>query len=293
MLLRDDVVEFQKLLGRKFLGADGGGVVQQFDGFLDFLFGVGAAERVGEGFSLLGEGGADEIEVALWCLEGIGARREKHGGAIHVGLWRKVLGPDFPEDLRVGVCGDENGEAPVCFGAGRGANAFGNFQLDHSHEALSQVEARHDACDDGGGNVVGKVSGEPRFSVICNPSVQIEFEDVAIGDVEVREVREFVLQKFHALFVDFYGGDVKAAGQHVLCEGAVAGSDFQNGFASICGKIASNHLRCWHIQKVLPEFSPAVSIHSEKYRKVLIYFHDEEVVMDLLYLSVGDNSVYS
>lgn len=287
MLLRDDVVEFQELLGGEFLGADGGGVVQQFDGFLDFLLGVGAAERVGEGFALLGEGGADEIEVALWRLEGIGARREEHGGAIHVGLWRKVLGPDFPEDLRVGVCGDENGKAPVCFGAGGGANAFGNFQLDHSHEALRQVEARHDACDDGGGNIVGKVSGEPRLSVICNPTVKIEFENVAIGDVEVREVREFVLQKFHTLFVDFYGGDVKAAGQHVFCEGAVTGADFQNGLASICGKIARNHLRGWHIQKVLPEFSPAVSIHGGKYRKVLIYFHDEEVVMDLLYLSVG------
>lgn len=138
-LLRDDLVEFQKLLGGEFLGPDGGGVVQEFDGFLDFCFWIGAAERVGEGFTLLCEGGADEVEVALWCLEGIGAGREEHGGAIHVGLWRKMLGPDFPEDLRVGVGGNKHGEAPVGFGARAGANAFGNFQLDHSHEALCEM----------------------------------------------------------------------------------------------------------------------------------------------------------
>ena len=49
LLFGEDLIEFQKLGRREFFGADRGGVVQELDGFLDFLFVVGFAEGVGEG----------------------------------------------------------------------------------------------------------------------------------------------------------------------------------------------------------------------------------------------------
>ena len=217
------------------------------------------------------EGGAHEIEIAFGCLQRAFLGREEHRGAVYVRARREVLGPDLAEDLRVGERGHENGKASVIAAAGGGADAFGDFQLDHAHEAFREVEARHETRDNRGRHVVGEVSRYPRFFVRVEECLQVEFQEVDIYDMEVLAAPEFFLQKFDALLVDFDGSEFHGAIQQVFREGAVAGADFQNVLARFCRQVSRNHLCGRYIQKVLAEFATACSIHNVKDRNIFFY----------------------
>lgn len=266
----DYFVKFQELCGRKFFGANRGGVVQELDGFLDLLFVVGAAERIGKGLALLGESGPHKVEESVGGLQGIGLGREQHGGAIHVGPWCKMLGPDFPEDLGVGVGGHQNGKASVVAAAGGGADALGYLQLDHAHEPFGQVQLGHEFCDDGGRNVVGEVPRDPGLFVGVQKGLQVELQEVDVLDVEVFAALEFLFQKFDALLVDFDGSELHGTVQQVLCEGAVPRADFQHAVAFIGRQVPCNQLCGRDVQKVLAKFATAGSVHGEKDRKMTV-----------------------
>ena len=147
-------VEIQELLGAEFFGADGRGPVQKFNRALDFFLVVIPAEGIRECLSLLRERSTHKVKESVGRLDGIFARSQEHRGAIDIRLWREMFRPDFAENLRVRKCRNEHGKAPVIAAARSGANAFGNFELHHSHESLGQVQARHKSCDNGSTYVV-------------------------------------------------------------------------------------------------------------------------------------------
>ena len=94
---------------------------------MDFFLVVSSAEGVSESLALLGKGGPHKVEESIGGLQGVGLGREQHGGAIHVGPWCKMLGPDFAQNLCVGVGGHQNGETSVIAAAGGGTDALGNL----------------------------------------------------------------------------------------------------------------------------------------------------------------------
>lgn len=265
--MHNHAVEFEELFRGKFLGADGRGVIQELDGFLDFLFVVGAAKGVCERLALLCEGGTHEVEESVGGLERIGAGREQHGGAIDVWLRRKMFGADFAENLRVGESGDEYGEAPVIAAARACADAFGDFQLHHSHEALGEMQTRHEACNNRGTYVVRKVACNPGLFVFVQELLQVELQKVDVRDVKIFALAEFFVQHGDALFVDFNGGEVYTAVQQVFREGAMAWTDFKHGFAFVRGQITCDCDCGGNIQKVLAKFTTTCSIHARKCSK--------------------------
>ena len=200
-------IEIQKLLGAEFFGADGCGPVQKFNGALDFLFVVCSAEGIGERLSLLRERGTHKVKEPVGRLDSVFAWCQEHRGAIDIRLWREMFRPDFAENLRVRECGYEHGKAPVIAAARGGANAFGNFELHHSHKALGQVQTRHEPCDNGGAYVVRQVAGNPRLFVRVQKRLQVELQKVDVDNVEVFVVLELFFQDFDALLVNFDGGE--------------------------------------------------------------------------------------
>ena len=122
------------------------------------------------------EGGAHEVEVAFGCLQRAFLGSQEHRGAVHVRARRKVFGPDLAENLRVGECGHEYRQTTVIAAAGRGANAFGDFELNHAHEPFREVEARHEPRDNRGRHVVGEVARDPRLFVRIEERLQVELE---------------------------------------------------------------------------------------------------------------------
>ena len=156
------LVEIQELLGAEFFGADGRGPVQKFNRALDFFLVVIPAEGIRECLSLLRERGTHKVKESIGRLNRIFARSQEHRGAIDIRLWREMFRPDFAENLRVRKCRNEHGKAPVIAAARGGANAFGNFELHHSHKALGQVQTRHEPCDNRRTyDVLSKVHGRP------------------------------------------------------------------------------------------------------------------------------------
>ncbi len=232
----------------------------------DFLFVVSAAERVGKGFALLGEGCAHKVEESVGGRERIGLGRKEHGGAIHIGPGRKMLGANLAENLRVGIGGHQNREAPIIAAAGACTNALGNFELHHSHEALGQMQFRHEPCDNRSRHVVGQVSRDPGLFVGIQKRLQVKLQKINVFDVEILAALEFFLQKFHALLVDFDGSELHGALNQVLRQGAVPRADFKHPVARIRRQIARNHLRGRYIQKILAKFTAAGSIHTAKDR---------------------------
>ena len=201
------LVEIQELLGAEFFGADGRRPIQKFYGRLDFLLVVIASEGVCERLALLREGGTHKVKESVGRLEGIFARCQKHRGAIDIRLWRKMLWPDLAQNLCICKSRNEHGKAPVIAGAGFGANAFGDFELHHSHKAFGQVQARHKSCDNCCTYVVWQVAGNPRFCVCIQKCLQVKLQKVDVDNVEVLVVLEFLFQDFDALLVNFDGGD--------------------------------------------------------------------------------------
>ena len=181
-----------------------------------------------------------------------------------------MLGPDFPEDLCVGVGGHQNGKASVVAAAGGGTDALGDFQLDHTHESFGQVQLGHESCDDGGRNVVGEVPRDPGLFVGIQKGLQVKLQEVDVLDVKVFAALEFLFQKFNALLVDFDGSELHGPVQQVLCEGAVPRADFQHAVAFIGRQVPCNQLCGWDIQKVLAEFTTAGSVHGRKDRKMTV-----------------------
>lgn len=84
--------------------------------------------------------------------------------------------------------------------------------------------------------------------------------------MEVLALAEFFVQHGNALLVDFDGGEVHAAVQQVLREGAMARADFKHGFAFVCGQITCDGDGGFYIQKVLAKFTTTCSIHVCKCR---------------------------
>ena len=130
------LVEIQELLGAEFFGADGRRPIQKFNGRLDFLLVVIASKGIRKRLALLRECGTHKVKESVGRLEGIFARCQKHRRAIDIWLWREMFRSDLAQNLRVRKCRNEYGKAPVIAGAGFGANAFGDFELYHSHKAL-------------------------------------------------------------------------------------------------------------------------------------------------------------
>lgn len=156
----------------------------------------------------MGKGRPHKVEESVGGLQGIGLGREQHGGAIHVGAGCEMLGPDFPEDLCVGVGGHQNGKASVVAAAGGGADALGYLQLDHAHESFGQVQLEHKSCDDDGRNIVGQVPRDPGLFVGIQKGLQVKLQEVDVLDVKVFAALEFLFQKFDALLVDFDGSEL-------------------------------------------------------------------------------------
>ena len=200
-------IEIQELLGAEFFGADGCGPVQKFDGALDFLFVVCSAEGIRERLSLLRECGTHKVKESVGRLDGVFARCQEHRGTIDIRLWREMFRPDLAENLRVRKCRNEHGKAPVIAAARGGANAFGNFELHHSHKALGQMQSRHEPCNNGRAYVVRQVAGNPRLFVRIQECLQVEFQKVDVDNVEVLVVLELFFQDFDALLVNFDGGE--------------------------------------------------------------------------------------
>ena len=101
------LVEIQELFGAEFFGADGRRPIQKFNGRLDFLLVVIASKGIRKRLALLRECGTHKVKESVGRLEGIFARCQKHCGTVDIRLWRKMLRPDFAENLRVGEGGDE------------------------------------------------------------------------------------------------------------------------------------------------------------------------------------------
>lgn len=156
----------------------------------------------------MGKGRPHKVEESVGGLQGIGLGREQHGGAIHVGAGRKMLGVNLAQYFGVGVGGHQNGETPVIAAAWGGTDALGYLQLNHAHKPSGKVQLGHESCDDGGRNVVGEVPRDPGFFVGIQKGLQVELQKVDVLDVEVFAALEFLLQKFDALLVDFDGSEL-------------------------------------------------------------------------------------
>ena len=153
------------------------------------------------------ECGTYKVKESIGRLDGVFAWCQEHGGAIDVRLRREMFRTDLAENLRVRESRNEHGKASVIAAAWGGANAFGDFELHHSHKTLGQMQSWHKPRDNGGAYVVRQVAGDPWLFVCVQKRLQVEFQEVDVDDVEVLVALEFFVQDFDTLLVNFDGSE--------------------------------------------------------------------------------------
>lgn len=196
---------------------------------------AGGAEVVGEGFSFLREGAAEEgKEAGFIDGEFCKARRETPAEDRGVDLGRRDEGRGRQREERFdgAVHLDGRGEHAIVAGAGGGGDAVGDFALDHEDGAVDGGVGGGDVKQDGRGDVVREIAGDGETRSACYGG-EVEVEDALLDDGDaagcVGSGRELGAEVGGEFGVELDGEDAGGAGGERGGDGAFAGADFDDG----------------------------------------------------------------
>lgn len=228
-----------------------------YDCGIDFC----GAEIVGQRFALLREGETDEAdERFLHDAEFFKAGSEfpAEDGGVNLGRRSEGRGRKREELLGGAVHLRGDGEGAVVARAGFGADAVGDFALDHEHGGVEGGVALGEAKQNRRGDVVREVADDGQLlSCLGCCGGEVEAEHILLDNFHIvlRAITEMHAQAEHELMIVFDGNDAGGAGGKPLGDGAQAGTDFNRGARAQVAERGGNALDgSLVVKEVLAEF---------------------------------------